>query len=230
MSNKPLSLLLIGYGNMGRALYSAWIKNGFSGDSIRVIDKNKGDSIDDIKDTPQVILLAVKPQSMDSLLPLLAEKFGDSPLYISIAAGKNVAYFESFLGKDAAIIRTMPNTPAQVGKGITAIFAGDKVNSEQKQIVQSLMQAAGDTVWFDDESLIDSATAISGSGPAYVFLFLQSLVEAGVAQGLSEETARKLAISTLIGSGELAKNSLESLDKLRDNVTSKGGTTAAAIS
>ena len=228
----PERIVLIGAGKMGGALQECWLKAGIHRKAIMVVDNALPATLplESIQSLPECVVLAVKPQSLKELLPLVAEKFGTSPLYISIAAGKTVHFFEEFLGSQAAIVRAMPNTPALIGKGTTAIFANSNADARQKTIAKALFKAAGETVWLKDEALMDAVTAISGSGPAYVFLILESLTAAGIAQGLGEFTARKLAIETLIGSAELAKSSEESLAALRENVTSKGGTTQAALS
>ena len=218
-------ILLIGAGKMGSSLLAAWQKSGIS---VLAVDK-KTFTLNDVDFIPKIIVLAVKPQAMAELLPILASRFGTTPLYISIVAGKTIAYFEKYLSEQAKIIRTMPNTPALISKGITALSANKNVISEQKQIAEKLFTAVGEFIWLQDENLINAVTAISGSGPAYIFLILESLIEAGIKQGLSEDVAKKLAIATLIGSAELAKSSPESLTQLRKNVTSKGGTTEAAL-
>jgi len=229
MNLSSQSILLIGYGNMGGSLHSAWLNNNI--DNIHVVDKRLTDSssLQDVKFCPDIVFLAVKPQSMEELLPAVANKFGSSPLYVSIAAGKTISYFEKYLGAQAKIIRAMPNTPAQIGKGITAIIASNKVNEAQKQYAEKLFQAVGKIIWLEDENMMNAVTAISGSGPAYIFLLLESIIESGVKQGLPADIAKKLAIATVIGSGELALVSPESLAELRRNVTSKGGTTEAAL-
>ncbi|HEU5046627.1 MAG TPA: pyrroline-5-carboxylate reductase [Rickettsiales bacterium] len=234
MSRFPESLLLLGAGKMGSALLAAWHAHGMRKDAITVVDSHITqdgiiNNIDDVNIAPECIVLAVKPQSMDELLPELAKKFGDAPLYISIAAGKDIAYFEKHLG-DAAIVRTMPNTPALIGKGITALCANRKTSEAQKAVATALLEAAGETVWLENESLMDAVTAVSGSGPAYIFLLLEALTVAGVAQGLPEAICRKLAMSTVAGSAALAAASSKEFAQLRSDVTSKGGTTEAALS
>jgi pyrroline-5-carboxylate reductase len=228
-------ILLIGAGKMGGALQASWLRAGAIPDMITIVEP-KGfaggprihESIDDVSVTQDCIVLAVKPQSMDALLPSLAKKFGRDPLYFSIAAGKTLVYYAKYLG-EAPIVRAMPNTPAIIGKGISALIANGKVTASQKQLAESLLGAAGETVWLDNESQMDAVTALSGSGPAYVFLFLEALIEAGKAQGLPEEMAKKLAYATVRGSVKLAKKSENSLEQLRKNVTSPGGTTEAAL-
>lgn len=231
MKNFPASLLLVGgMGKMGSALSHAWQKAGMPKKSIIINDVTGTGTkqLDQIRIVPECIVLAVKPQSMDSVLPKLAHKFGSKPLYISIAAGKSISYLKEYLG-EAAIIRVMPNTPAVIGEGISALYANKKATAKHKKTAELLLKAAGETVWISSESLMDVVTAISGSGPAYVYLFLQSLIEAGVSLGLPENICRQLAIQTCIGSSMLAKASRESLTKLRADVTSRGGTTEAAL-
>jgi pyrroline-5-carboxylate reductase len=242
MTISNAKILLIGAGKMGSALLSAWLRAGYKPSSITVLESDTAHlkslsaegvhriaSLSELTSAPDCILLAVKPQSMDVLLPLLAQKCGNKPLYISIAAGKTLLYFAKHLG-NAAVVRTMPNIPAIIGKGISALIANVKVSNEQKQLATSLLAAAGETVWLEDESLMDAVTALSGSGPAYVFLFAEALVEAGMSQGLSRDTCEILALYTIHGSAELAFKSKDSLSQLRKNVTSPGGTTEAALS
>lgn len=218
-------ILLIGAGKMGGALLNAWQHSNIE---VVVVDK-KNSTLDAIDFVPETIILAVKPQAMDELLVSLTNKFGNAPLYISIAAGKTISYFEKNLGDDAKVIRTMPNTPALIGKGITALYANKNVSELQKQIADKLFLQVGEIVWLEDENLINAVTAISGSGPAYIFLLLESIISAGVKNGLPEDVCKQLSISTLIGSAELAKLSPKTLGELRNNVTSKGGTTEAAL-
>jgi pyrroline-5-carboxylate reductase len=227
----PERILLVGAGKMGSALLECWLKAGVKPKSIMVCDKEKPESLklSDIKNPPDCIIIAVKPQSANELLPELKKYFSYTPLYISIMAGKKVEFLEENLGKHAAIIRAMPNTPALIGKAMTAIFANKNVTDNHKNIAKFLFNSAGETVWLKEEAQMDIVTAISGSGPAYMFLILESIIEAGVKNGLSEHTAKKLAIETMIGSAELAKSSSDELSVLRENVTSKGGTTEAAL-
>jgi pyrroline-5-carboxylate reductase len=178
--------------------------------------------------SPDIIVFAVKPQNLAEILPEYKNRFGVSPLYISIAAGKPISFFAEHLGEGAKIIRTMPNTPALVGKAITAICASANVSDAEKQTAQKLMEAIGSAVFVDEKDM-DAVTAVSGSGPAYVFLFLEALATAGERAGLSGEVAKKLALASFHGSIHLAEKSGESFEKLRENVTSKGGTTEAAL-
>jgi pyrroline-5-carboxylate reductase len=231
-------LLLVGAGKMGGALLHAWLKAGIT--SITIVKRtpandaliNSGckiaQSFEAVKDNPDCIVIAVKPQMMDEVLPKLAKQFGNNPFYISIAAGKTLTYFAKYL-TEAQVARAMPNTPSVIGIGITALCANEKTSQAQKDYAAFLFKAAGEIIWLENESQMDAATAISGSGPAYTYLFIQSLIEAGMAQGLPEHSCRQLALQTVKGSAELALSSSDLLDVLRQNVTSPGGTTEAAL-
>lgn len=236
------NILLIGAGKMGSALIASWDRGGWPLGSINVVENNdvqvkalaaKGvlcvSSLDAIAQEPDCVLLAVKPQSMDEILPGLAKRFGTAPLYLSIAAGKTISYFERHLSENAAVIRAMPNTPALIGEGITALVANGSTSNTQNELAEALLAGAGQTVWLESEAQMDAVTALSGSGPAYVFLFMDALIAAGVNLGLSKETATQLAVQTVKGSAKLAQKSDDSLEQLRKNVTSPGGTTEAAL-
>ncbi len=177
---------------------------------------------------PDLVLLAVKPQVMDEAAAYGALA-GGGTVFLSIAAGKTTAYFQGLFGAEAAIVRAMPNTPAQVGRGITALFATARVDGAGKALCASLMGAVGEVVWLDDESLMDAVTAVSGSGPAYVFHLIECLAAAGREAGLDEDMAGRLARATVAGAAELARLSPEPAARLREQVTSPGGTTAAAL-
>lgn len=234
-------LLLIGCGKMGGALLSRW-QHDASIASIHVIDPvaapkhehhvswhTSPQSLPGI--TPSVIVFAVKPDTLEKILPEYKKHFEKySPLYMTIAAGKTISFFKKHLGEHAHVVRAMPNTPATIGLGITALFAENTVSISARQKAEHLMQAVGKIVWLDKEKDMHTATALSGSGPAYVFYFLESLIEAGVKAGLPEALAKNLAIETLKGSAGLAEASHETLSQLRQNVTSSGGTTEAALS
>lgn len=231
------SLLLVGCGNMGSAMLSSWRKNPAHGISeFYVIDPNYSTSGSVFKDLPtlpenirpEIIVFAAKPQQLAEILPAYKKRFGYSTLYISIAAGKTIGFFAEHLGADARIIRAMPNTPALVGKAITALCASLNVSDNDKASATALMEAFGKALWVD-ESKMDAVTAISGSGPAYVFLFLEALTKAGINAGLEEKIASELALEMANGSLHLAAKSPETFEKLRQNVTSKGGTTEAAL-
>ena len=178
---------------------------------------------------PDVVVLAVKPQMMDEALPTYRRFVQPSTVFLSIAAGKTLAYFARHFGEEAAVVRSMPNTPAAVGRGITVACAGARVTAAQKEMCDSLLSAVGEVAWVEDEGLIDPVTAVSGGGPAYVFLLIEVLAKAGVAAGLPEALAMRLARSTVCGSGELARLSPVPASVLRQNVTSPKGTTLEAL-
>lgn len=176
-----------------------------------------------------IVVLAVKPQVMGDIMVILEDSLPEDLPVLSIAAGKNIAYFQDKLGPNQPIIRTMPNTPAAVGKGITAM-TGTNITDEHKEMANALFNAVGETMWMNDESLMDAVTAISGSGPAYVFYLIEALSGAGQKIGLSEEQAMTLARQTVIGAAGLAEQEKDSnISTLRQNVTSPGGTTEAAL-
>jgi pyrroline-5-carboxylate reductase len=245
MSPHSATLLLVGCGKMGRALLERWREQTSTRWHISVIEPHEDgrkslasyrevnvvESLEKLPDgyVPQVVIFAVKPQTMSQLLPLYCQRYGIAPLYLSIAAGKTLAYYARMLGDDARIVRAMPNTPAIVGLGISALIASDACTHDDKNTAEQLLACVGETLWLEKESLMDATTAISGSGPAYVFYFMECLIRAGMDAGLDEETARKLVLHTVHGSIELAFISSDSLDVLRRNVTSPGGTTEAAL-
>ncbi|TAN62004.1 MAG: pyrroline-5-carboxylate reductase, partial [Magnetospirillum sp.] len=167
------------------------------------------------------------PQVMAEVLPPYG-RFA-AAVFLSIAAGKPIAFFRSHLGDGAAIVRAMPNTPAAVRRGITVCCPGAGVDAPRRALCQSLLEAVGEVGWVEDESLMDAVTAVSGSGPAYVFLLAEVMAAAGIAQGLPPELAARLARATVSGAGELLRQSSDSAEQLRKNVTSPGGTTAAAL-
>ncbi len=234
-------ILLVGCGKMGGALLDGWLDRGLSPDDVAVIRPSAaaGASVRPHVRTfaapdllpadfhPEVVVLAVKPQMMDrALQPYVG--FADA-VFLSIAAGKTLAYFAERLGKDAKVVRAMPNTPVAVRRGMTAAVANRLVSPAQKQICDDLLAAVGEIAWVADEQLMDAVTALSGCGPAYVFLLAESLAAAGIAAGLPEDLAARLARATVAGSGELLCQSPESPAVLRQNVTSPGGTTFAAL-
>ncbi|MEZ5690974.1 MAG: pyrroline-5-carboxylate reductase [Rickettsiales bacterium] len=242
-TSSDISVLLVGCGNMGKAILSGWHKKPPYGvNEFYVIEPNGHSDIpvnentvlfhdlselsSDIK--PDIIILAIKPQQFSDVLPRYKERFGTSSLYISIAAGRTIDSLAELLGDDAKIIRAMPNTPALVGKAITALTANNNTSDEQKKIASILMESFGKTIWVAEKDM-DIITAISGSGPAYVFLFIEALTDAGIKYGLNRDTASTLAMAMVHGSVHLAEKSDKTLSELRDNVTSKGGTTEAAL-
>jgi len=226
------NLLLVGCGKMGGALLSRWQKDY----SVHVIEPSSAQpswhkNLEALPATvfPDVIVFAVKPQNLAEILPAYKNRFGDKPLYLSIAAGKTTAFFKNYLGDSAQIIRVMPNTPTMVGKGMSIMYGAKNVTKENRELATQLMQAVGKAEWTQDESQMDAVTALSGSGPAYVFLFLDALTKAGVSAGLPESLAKNLAVETMTGSCALAQNNAENFEQLRKNVTSPGGTTEAAL-
>ncbi len=229
-------LVLLGCGKMGTALLTGWLSAGVPASSVWVIEPNPTDWLkasgvhlnEGIPSAPAVALLAVKPQMMGAALPSLQALGNGTTLFISIAAGTSIAAFEAALGDRTPIVRTMPNTPAMVGRGITGICA-NVAGQSGLPLAKALMLAVGEVIELDGEHQIDAVTAISGSGPAYVFHLIEAMAAAGVALGLSPEVAMKLARATVCGAGELAYRSPEPAAQLRINVTSPGGTTAAAL-
>ncbi len=184
--------------------------------------------IAEIKQT-EVLLVAVKPQVLDSVLPPLAPLLGAKPVVVSVVAGKTIASYEQHFGSDAAIVRTIPNTPAAVGRGITAMTSNRNVSAKQAELAATLLSAIGEVVTVARESDIDSATAVSGSGPAYVFYMTECLAKAGEDLGLPKDTAMQLARATVAGAGELMRVTGVEAATLRQNVTSPNGTTHAAL-
>jgi pyrroline-5-carboxylate reductase len=230
-------LVLLGCGKMGSALLAGWLKAGLPVGSVWVVEPNPSDWLiglgtrlnEGLPEAPAVALVAVKPQMMGQALPRLQAMGNGSTLFVSIAAGTTIATFEALLGDRTAIVRTMPNTPAMVGRGITAICRNRHVSDADFALARNLMAAVGDVVTLDGEHQIDAVTAVSGSGPAYVFHLIEALAAAGEAEGLAPQVAMQLARATVCGAGELAFQSAETAAQLRVNVTSPGGTTAAAL-
>ncbi|CCG41553.1 pyrroline-5-carboxylate reductase [Magnetospirillum molischianum] len=231
-------VLLVGCGRMGSALLSGWLDRGIAAADLVVVDPTRptvgpvtvvadADSIPP-GFVPDVVVLAVKPQMMDAALPPY-RRFVATALFLSIAAGKPTAYFRRAFGDDLAIVRAMPNTPAAVRRGITVCFADETVSADRRALAASLLEAVGEVGWISDESQMDAVTALSGSGPAYVFLLAEAMAEAGVALGLDLDLAVRLARATVAGSGELLRLSADSAGDLRRAVTSPAGTTAAAL-
>jgi len=238
-------LVLAGAGKMGGAMLAGWLARGLDPKSIVVQDPAPPSEVKAILDKhgivcapvitrpakpPAVLLMAVKPQSMDDVFPSLASLAGPETVVLSIAAGRTIASFEKHLPRTVAVVRAMPNTPAAIGRGITVCCPNARTREAQKALCTELLAAVGDVAWIADESLIDPVTAVSGSGPAYIFLLAECLAEAGRQAGLDAELARKLADATVSGSGELLRQSGLDAATLRKNVTSPGGTTAAALS
>lgn len=237
------NLLLVGCGKMGGALLKGWLERGVAADQVTVVEPVSGDAVAgrfgvtvladagalDARFAPAVVVFAVKPQGLEDIAPSYARFAGPGTVFLSICAGRPIAFFARHLGEDAAIVRSMPNTPAAVGRGITVACANEAVSAGQRERCQSLLEAVGEVAWVDDEALLDPVTAVSGSGPAYVFLLIECLAQAGVEAGLEPALAERLARATVAGSGELARLDPAPAGELRQNVTSPGGTTAAAL-
>lgn len=240
--NGPLAL--IGAGKMGGAMIAGWLQRGLDPKLVFVQDPGPPPEVAALlaqhgiavhatlpatMPEPAVLLIAVKPQVMDDVFPAVAKRAGRSTVVLSIAAGKTIQGFARHLPSGAAIIRAMPNTPAAVGRGVTVCCPNDHVTATQRKLATELLSAVGQVGWVEDEALIDAVTAVSGSGPAYVFLLAETLAKAGVTAGLDPALARQLADATVAGSGELLHRSGEDPAILRKNVTSPNGTTAAAL-
>jgi pyrroline-5-carboxylate reductase len=230
-------LVLLGCGKMGTALLTGWLAAGVPAASVWVIEPNPSDWLkstgahvnEPLPKIPAVALVAVKPQMMGAALPALQAMGNGRTLFVSIAAGTSIATFADVLGKRTPIVRTMPNTPAMVGRGITGIVGNAFAGADGLALAKALMLAVGEVVELSGEDQIDAVTAVSGSGPAYVFHLIEAMAAAGVAEGLPADVAMKLARATVCGAGELAYRAPETAAQLRINVTSPGGTTAAAL-
>ena len=234
----------IGAGNMAAALIGGLIKDGknpgrltaFDPDTAKTGALNKRFSIQVAEDNARlmqechVVVLAVKPQLMRRVLAPLAGAVPQTPpLIVSIAAGIRIASIEKWLGRPLAVIRVMPNTPALVGAGAAGLYANERAGDEQRRVAADMMQSVGVAVWVENEQQLDTVTGLSGSGPAYFMLFMQAMVEAAVERGLARDTAHALVLQTCRGAAELARESGESLEQLRINVTSPGGTTERGL-
>ena len=239
---RPRTLVLVGCGKMGTAMLRGWAAAGVAERFLVVEPAGMPPGLGSQAEiacypaaealptdlAPDAVVFAVKPQVVDAVLPGYRRWARPGTLFLSIVAGKTLAGLARHLGA-AAIVRTMPNTPAAIGRGITVACANPLVSFDQRQLCDRLLAAIGESAWVEDEALIDAVTAVSGSGPAYVFLMIEALARAGETEGLPSELALRLARSTVAGSGELARISGESPAQLRENVTSPGGTTRAAL-
>jgi len=240
-----VKLLLIGGGKMGSAMMAGWLKGSLSPEDVLVVEPFE-ETRNLLKETlgvasvadasgipadaaPQTIVLAVKPQMMDDAIVDYRRHAAPDCLYLSVAAGKTIAYFEEKLGAEAAIVRAMPNTPAAVGRGITVGYPNRLVSAAQRKWADELLHAVGEVAWVDDEGQIDAVTALSGGGPAYVFLLVEVMAQAGIDNGLPADLSMQLARATVAGAGELLYQASEDASTLRRNVTSPGGTTAEAL-
>ncbi|MGV6805729.1 MAG: pyrroline-5-carboxylate reductase [Ruegeria sp.] len=230
-------LVLLGCGKMGSAMLAGWLEHGLPTASVWVIDpkpsdwlKAQGVNINTaLPENPAVVLVAVKPQMMGEALPAIQALGGGRTLFISVAAGTSIATFEKILGCNTPIVRAMPNTPAAIRQGITAVIGNSHVSDADLSMAEGLLAAIGETVRLEDEVQMDAVTGLSGSGPAYVFHLIETLAAAGEAQGLPHDLAMRLAKATVAGAGALALASDEDPSQLRVNVTSPNGTTQAAL-
>ena len=238
----PASLVLAGAGKMGGAMLRGWLSLGMPGDRITIVDPFVSDDMQalaeqhdiainpgPLSEAPEVLVLAVKPQMLDEAAGDIAAYVGPGTLVVSILAGKTIGDLTARL-PSKAVVRAMPNTPAAVGRGITGAAASAETSAAQQELAKALLAAIGGVVWLDDEGLIDAVTAVSGSGPAYVFYLVECMAKAGEAAGLPADLAMQLARATVEGSGELMhRDAGTDAAQLRINVTSPGGTTATAL-
>jgi len=239
VTNSRRGILLVGCGKMGGALLAGWKKKRLN-QPLAVVEPQpiklptgikryvSSDSLPQ-RFAPAVIVLAVKPQSLSDALSAYRRFADGDTVFLSIVAGKTLRFFASILGDEAAVVRAMPNTPAAIARGIAVACANPRVAPTQRALCGRLLGAVGEVAWVKEEKLLDPVTAVSGSGPAYVFLLIVCLADAGIAAGLPAELAMQLARATVSGSGELARLSSEDAAQLRRNVTSPGGTTEAAL-
>jgi pyrroline-5-carboxylate reductase len=230
-------LVLLGCGKMGSAMLEGWLAQGLPAGSVWVNDpfpsdwlKAQGVNLNStLPENPAIVLIAVKPQMMAEALPSLQALGNGETLFLSVAAGISIATYETLLGDQTPIIRAMPNTPAAVGQGITAIIGNSHTADSHLDMAQALLKAVGQVVRLDTEAQIDAVTAVSGSGPAYVFHMIETMARAGEAQGLAPDLAMALAKATVAGAGALAMQASEDPSQLRKNVTSPNGTTQAGL-
>lgn len=235
---KERGLVLLGCGKMGSAMLEGWLAQGLPATSVWVNDPFPSDWLMgleglnlnvDLPQNPAIVLVAVKPQMMADALPSLAGFGNGETLFLSVAAGTPITAYEAMLGDKTPVIRAMPNTPAAVAHGITAICGNDHATAAHMTLAETLLSAVGQVVRLDGEHQMDAVTGVSGSGPAYVFHLIETLAAAGEAQGLSPELSMQLAKATVAGAGALAEQADEDPAQLRINVTSPAGTTAAAL-
>lgn len=244
MNMQQQSIAFIGGGNMARSLIGGLLQGGYQPQHIRVCDPDPqqqhriesqfgiavADKSDRVIKGADCVVLAVKPQ----VLPAICSELGksvqkSSPLFVSIAAGVRIASIARWLGKEYAIIRCMPNTPALIQAGATALYANAQTNESQRSFAESILRAVGVILWLGDEDLLDAVTALSGSGPAYLFLVVEALQNAGEKLGLEPRHSQLLAMQTVFGASKMALEANESVAELRERVTSKGGTTEQAL-
>jgi pyrroline-5-carboxylate reductase len=236
------TILLVGAGKMGGALLEGWLGLGLDPKQAAVLEPQPSRELTALAGRglrlnpaasaigeASAIIIAVKPQMASEVMPALASYVGAGTVVVSIMAGRTLGFLEQALSQRAALVRAMPNMPAAIGRGITVAVPNVRVSGRQRELVHALLAATGAVEWIADEALMDAVTAVSGSGPAYVFLLVEALAQAGVAAGLPADLAAKLARQTVSGSGELLGRSPLDATSLRQNVTSPGGTTAAAL-
>lgn len=230
-------LVMLGCGKMGSAMLRGWLRTGLPPKSVFVIDPHPSDWLKaqgvniggDLPENPAIAVIAVKPQMMAEALPDVGAMGNGETLVISVAAGTPIATFEKVLGAKTPIVRAMPNTPAAIGRGITALIGNANVSDDAMDLAEALLLSVGQCVRLENEGQMDAVTAVSGSGPAYVFHLIETLAAAGEAEGLPRDLAMELAKATVGGAGELAETSDEDPSQLRVNVTSPNGTTQAAL-
>ena len=234
-------ILLVGGGNMGQALLRGWLADGRKPQAVHVVDpeaaaraavESLGVAASPVRPDSiraDAIVLAVKPQQLQNALPGYRDLAGARSPFLSIAAGKRIEFYEAVLGAGTAIVRGMPNTPAAIGLGMTVLVANGAADRGHRRLCESLMAAVGQVAWLQDEDLMDAVTAVSGSGPAYVFLLIECLAAAAVEVGLDKALANRLALATVSGAGAYAKGADVDAEQLRRRVTSPGGTTEAAL-
>lgn len=242
-----LSVLLVGCGKMGSALLKGWLKSPeLSGTVFNVVDPAQSGfdasikalpnvkvfhQVTDVPENlkPDVIFFAVKPKDLENSVASSGRFSSESILLISVAAGKTISSIENNFPSKVAVVRAMPNLPALISEGVTVMCANGVAGKKHKHLAEELLSSVGQVFWVDDENLINPVTAVSGSGPAYLFLFAEAMREAGISNGLPAELSEKLTLLTLCGAAKMALESADSLETLRQNVTSPGGTTEAAL-
>jgi pyrroline-5-carboxylate reductase len=230
-------VVLLGCGKMGSAMLAGWLQDGLPASAVYVIDPNPSDWLRAqgvhinaaLPANPAILLLAVKPQMMGEAAPQVVQFGGGDTLVLSIAAGTPIQAFEAMFGADTPIIRAMPNTPAAIGQGITAMVGNARASAADMDMADRFLSAVGQTVRLQTEAQMDAVTGLSGSGPAYVFYMIECMTQAGIAQGLPAELAAQLASATVAGAGALAQAADEPPAQLRINVTSPNGTTQAGL-
>lgn len=238
--NANVDILIVGFGNMGRALVRGWLDAGIHPDNVKVADSSAAAlrQADEWKLAPydadgeqkfDVLVIAVKPQHVDGALAQFAGALSVDGVVLSIAAGRTIESLRRRIGGERAIVRSMPNTPAAIARGTTVLCANAIVDERQRAVCGKLLAVVGEVFWIEDEAMFDAVTALSGSGPAYVFLLIECLTAAGVRQGLPESLAAELARHTVAGAGAYALAADSPVTVLREQVTSPGGTTAAAL-